>query len=115
MILPCRIHQTRCCVDPLSIALLFVACLLIPVTEAVGQYSTGSTSGSGGASSGKVAPEMTAGVDMGYDDHLLGSNANTGSSGQTSFFARENVILTYNRPMERTVLNLLAVGRFSEF
>jgi predicted porin len=54
-------------------------------------------------------------VDMGYDDHVLGSSAATSSSGQGSFFARENVVLSYNRPGERTEIGLVAVGRFDQF
>jgi hypothetical protein len=52
---------------------------------------------------------------MGYDDHVIGSSATTNSSGQTSFFARENLVLSYDRPMERTALHLIAVGRFDQF
>jgi hypothetical protein len=54
-------------------------------------------------------------VDIGYDDHVLGSNATTNSSGQSSFFARENIVLSYDRPRERTLLRLIAVGRFAQF
>jgi hypothetical protein len=54
-------------------------------------------------------------VDIGYDDHVLGSNASTSSSGQSSFFARENLVLAYDRPGERTEVRLVAVGRFSQF
>jgi opacity protein-like surface antigen len=105
MILPCRIHQPRNRADPLPLALLFAACLLASVTEAKGQYAAGPS----------VPFEITAGVDVGYDDNVLGSNATTNPSGQRSFFARENVVLSYNRPTERTELHLLAVGRFSQF
>jgi hypothetical protein len=113
MISPCRTHQTRRFVDSLPLAFLFAAFLLVPRNEAIGQSSSSSTAGAGGARS--VALDITAGVDFGYDDHVLGSSATTSSSGQSSFLVRENVVLTYNRPMERTDLRLLAVGRFDQF
>jgi hypothetical protein len=82
----------------------------------MGQYAAGSTSEEAGVSWLPSVPlDITAGVDMGYDDHVLGSNATTSSSGQSSFFARENVVLSYDRPRERTELRLVAVGRFSQF
>jgi Putative beta-barrel porin 2 len=112
MISPCRTHQTRRFVDSLPLAFLFAAFLLMPRNEAIGQ-STSSTAGAGGARS--VALDITAGMDFGYDDHVLGSSTTTGSSGQSSFLVRENVVLTYNRPMERTDLRLLAVGRFDQY
>src|SRR6266699_378171 len=102
MILPCRIHRTRRLIDSLPFALLFAAFLLAPRNEAIGQGAT-------------VPLDNTAGVDIGYDDHVIGSSATTSSSGQTSFFARENVVLSYDRPKERTELRLVAVGRFDQF
>ena len=59
--------------------------------------------------------EITAGVDFGYDDHVIGSNAAANSSGQSSFFAKENLVLTYDRPGEQTEVSLLAVGRFTQY
>jgi hypothetical protein len=109
MIWPCRIHRAGSHIDSLSLAFLFAAFLLVPWNKAIGQYATDT----GG---GQFVPfEITAGVDIGYDDRVIGSNAATSSSGQSSFFARENVILSYNRPMGRTELKLLAVGRFAQF
>jgi opacity protein-like surface antigen len=102
MILPCRIHRTRRLIDSVPLALLFAAFLLAPRNEAIGQGAT-------------VPLDITAGVDIGYDDHVIGSSATTSSSGQTSFFARENVVLSYDRPRERTELRLVALGRFSQF
>jgi opacity protein-like surface antigen len=102
MILPCRIHRTRKLIDSLPLAFLFAAFLLVPRNEAIGQGAT-------------VPLDITAGVDIGYDDHVLGNSATTSSSGQGSFFARENVVLSYDRPKERTELRLVAVGRFSQF
>jgi opacity protein-like surface antigen len=102
MILPCRIHRPRKPIDSLPLAFLFAAFLLIPRNEATGQGAT-------------VPLDITAGVDIGYDDHVLGGGATTSSSGQTSFFARENLVLSYDRARERTELRLVAVGRLSQF
>jgi hypothetical protein len=79
------------------------------------QYGAGSSEGAGVGGGRSVPLDITAGVDIGYDDHVLGSNTTTGSSGQSSFFARENIVLSYDRPRERTDLRLVAVGRFSQF
>jgi hypothetical protein len=114
MILPCRIHRPRKLIDSLPLAFLFAAFLLVPCTEAMAQYGAGSSEGAGVGGGQSVPLDITAGVDIGYDDHVLGSSA-TSSSGQTSFFARENVVLSYDRPKERTELRLVAVGRFSQF
>jgi len=111
MISPCRTHQTRRFVDSLPLAFLFAAFLLVPRNEAIGQ------AGGGGARS--VPLDITFGLDFGYDDHVLGSSNTSGttssSSGQSSFLVRENLVLTYNRPMEQTDLRLVAVGRFDQF
>jgi putative beta-barrel porin BBP2 len=115
MILPCRIHRNRYRIDPLPLALLFAALLLIPVTEAMAQYGAGSSEGAGAGGGRSVPLDITAGVDIGYDDHVLGNSTTTSSSGQSSFFARENIVVSYNRPMERTELRLIGVGRFSQF
>src|SRR4029450_1328637 len=116
MIWPCRIHRARNTCDPRPPALLFAASLLAPFAEAMGQYAAGSTSEEAGVSWFPSVPlQITAGVDIGYDDHVLGSNASTSSSGQSSFFARENLVLAYDRPGERTEVRLVAVGRFSQF
>ena len=104
MILPCRIHRIRSHIDSLPLALLFAASLLSSTSEAAG---------AGGG--GYVPLEITSGVDFGYDDHVIGSNAATSSSSQSSFFAKENLVLTYNRPEEQTEVSLLAVGRFTEY
>jgi hypothetical protein len=81
----------------------------------MGQYATGSTSEGGGAAGGPSAPfEITAGVDIGYDDHVIG-NAATSSTSPSSFFVRENLVLGYARAGERTEVRLLATGRFAQF
>jgi hypothetical protein len=87
MIWPCRIHRARNRVDSFPFALLFAVCLLAPFAEAMGQYAAGSTSEEAGVSWFPSVPlQITAGVDIGYDDHVLGGNATTSSSGQSSFF-----------------------------
>jgi hypothetical protein len=54
-------------------------------------------------------------VDFGYDDNVIGSNPAGASSSPTSFFAKENLVLTYDRPKEQTEVRVLAVGRFTEY
>src|SRR6266516_6066500 len=116
MILPCRIHRPRRLIDSLPLAFLFAASLLAPQPGAIGQDTASSTSEEAGVSWLSTIPfHLTVGVDAGYDDHVLGSNAATSSSGQSSFFARENIVLSYDRPKERSEIRLLAVGRFSQF
>jgi hypothetical protein len=106
MILPCRFHQNLGFVDSPPLAFLFAAFLLAPLNEASGQYAGG----------GRAVPfEITAGVDFGYDDHVIGSNAAANSSSPSSFFAKENLVLTYDRPGERTEFRLLTIGRFTQF
>jgi hypothetical protein len=96
MILPCRIHRIRSHIDSLPLALLFAAFLLSSTSEA-------------------VPLEITSGVDLGYDDHVIGSNAAANSNSQGSLFATENLVLTYDRPGEQTEVHLLAVGRFTQY
>src|SRR5512132_2510678 len=113
MILPCRIHRTRRLIDSLSPAFLFAAFLLISHNEAMGQYGgSGSTSEGGGS---YVPLEITTGVDFGYDDHVIGSNAAANSNSPSSFFAKENLVLTYDRPGEETEFRMLAIGRFTQY
>ncbi len=110
MISPCRTHQPRRFVDSLPLAFLIAAFLLVPRNEAIGQ--------AGGGGGRSVPLDITFGLDFGYDDHVLGSNTSSttsSSSGQSSFLVRENLVLNYNRPMERTDLRLVAVGRFDQF
>jgi hypothetical protein len=113
MILPCRIHRdrNRNRVDSLSLALLFAACLLAAVSEAMSQGTVGSTSEGAGVSWLPAVPiQITAALDGGYDDNLTLS-----PSGQGSIFTRENVVLTYARPGERTQIFVVGVGRFSQY
>jgi hypothetical protein len=78
----------------------------------------GAGAGGGGGGGSRVPVEITAGVDVGYDDHVLGSSATGNSSGQGSqgsFLSRENLVLTYDRPGEPTEVRLIGVGRFTQF
>src|SRR4030095_3706729 len=107
MILPCRIHRSRHCVEFVPFSLLFIAFLLTVASEATAQEAVGSMAEEAGVSWFPAVPvRITAGVDAGYDDHVLGSNATTSSSGQSSFFSRENLVLTYDRPGEPTEVRL---------
>jgi hypothetical protein len=118
MILPCRIHRARNRnrVDSLALALVLVSCLFAPVREAMSQDAVAAASEAAGLGWLPAVPiQITAGVDFGYDDHVNGNNATASSSGQKSFFARENLVLTYSRPTQRTQLSLIGVGRFSQF
>ena len=111
MIPPCRIHRIRSHIDSLPLALLFAAFLLSSHNEAMGQYA----GGGGGGGGGHVPLEITTGVDFGYDDHVIGSNAAAGSSSPSSLFAKENLVLTYDRLGEQTEVRMLAVGRFTQY
>jgi hypothetical protein len=116
MILPCRIHRARNRVDSLPLALALVTCLFAPVREAISQDAVAGASEAGGVSWLPAVPiQITAGVGTGYDDHVTGNTSTTSSSGQSSFFAGENLVLTYVRPTERTQVSLIGVGRFEQF
>src|SRR5436190_18185798 len=98
-------------VDPLAFMLLFAACLLAPVGKILSQEALTSASEAAGLGWLPAVPvQITAGLEMGYDD-----NVTLSSSGQGSVFARENVVLTYARPSERTQVSLIGVGRFSQY
>jgi hypothetical protein len=118
MILPGRIHgaRKRNRVDSLPLALVLVACLFYPVREATSQDAVAAASEAAGFGWLPAVPiQITAGVDIGYDDHVTGNTSTTSSSGQKSVFTRENLVLTYVRPTERTQLSLIGVGSFSQF
>ena len=111
MILPCRIHRTRNRVDSLPLALLFVVLLALQPAQTRGQETAGSPFDAAGAGWLPAIPlQITAGVDMGYDD-----NAILNTNPEASWFTRENVVLTYDRPAGATDFFLLGVGRFSQF
>jgi hypothetical protein len=110
MILPCRIHRARNRVDSLVFALLFAALLALQPEHTRGQEAAGSTFEAAGLGWLPAVPiQITAGVDTGYDD-----NVTLSPSAKSSWFATENVVLTYVRPGERTAFSLLGVGRFTQ-
>jgi predicted porin len=112
MILPCRIHRARNRVEALPLALMFATCLLaLQPGDTQAQDAAGSSFEQAGVSWLPAIPiQITAGVDAGYDD-----NATISSNGQGSLFARENIVLTYARPGQRTQFYVLGVGRFSQY
>src|SRR5213080_275151 len=113
MISPCRIHRARNRnrVDSLPLAILLATCFLASVGEVLSQEALSSASEAAGLGWLPAVPvQITAGLDMGYDD-----NVTLSSSGQGSVFARENIVLTYARPSERTQVSLIGVGRFSQY
>jgi hypothetical protein len=113
MILPCRIHRARNRnrVDSLPLALVLVTCLFAPVREAISQDAVAGASEAAGVSWLPAVPiQITAGLDTGYDD-----NVTTSPNGEGSPFARENIVLTYARPGQRTQVSLIGVGRFGQF
>ena len=112
MTLPCRIHRARNHnrVDP-PLALLFAACLMVSVSNALSQEALSSTSDAAGLGWLPAVPiQINAGLDAGYDD-----NVSLSPSGETSAFIRENVVLTYARPGERTQFFAIGVGRFNQY
>ena len=111
MILPCRIHRARNRVDSLPLALLFAASFLALQsgrTWAQAQARRSNELVSAGCQA--IPIQITAGVDTGYDD-----NVTLQPSGEGSLFTRENVVLTYDRPGERTQFFVLGVGRFTQY
>src|SRR6266480_7497935 len=93
-------------VDPLAFMLLLAACLLAPVGKTLSQEALTSASEAAGLGWLPAVPvQITAGLDMGYDD-----NVTLQPSGEGSIFTRENVVLTYARPGERTQFFVVGVG-----
>ena len=110
MILPCRIHQSPKRVGWLALALLFADSFITPF-QAIGQETSASPFEEAGIGWLPAIPiQITAGVDMGYDD-----NATLTPSGEGSLFVGENVTLTYNRRTEPTQFYLLGIGRFDQY
>ena len=113
MILPCRIHRARNRnrIDSLPLALLLVTCLFAPVREAISQDAVAGASEAAGIGWLPAVPiQIIAGLETGYDD-----NVTTSANGEGSPFARENIVLTYARPGQRTQVSLIGVGRFEQF
>jgi hypothetical protein len=110
MILPCRIHRACNCIGSLSLALLLAGLLVSKPEHARGQDAAGPFDAVGGGWLPAVPLQITAGVETGYDD-----NVTVSSPPESSWFTRENVVLTYDRPGGATELFLLGVGRFSQY
>jgi hypothetical protein len=113
MLLPCRIHGApkRNRVDSLPLTLVLAACLLAPFGETMSQETISAASEAAGLGWLPAIPiQITAGGDAGYDD-----NVTLQPSGKGSIFTRENVVLTYARPGERTQFFVVGVGRFSQY
>jgi hypothetical protein len=112
MILPCRIHQLRSHLGSLPFALLFAAfSLVLQPGRSWSQGTVGSTFEQAGVGWLPAIPiQINAGLDAGYDDNVALS-----TSGQGSIFTRENVVLTYARPGERTQFFVVGVGRFNQY
>src|SRR5437870_2971413 len=112
MILLCRIHQTRSHLGSFPLALLFAAfSLVLQPGRTWSQNAVGSTFEQAGLGWLPAIPiQINAGLDGGYDD-----NVTLSSPGQGSVFARENVVLTYDRPGQQTQFYVLGVGRFSQY
>jgi Putative beta-barrel porin 2 len=110
MILPCRIHGPVQCVDSFALVLLCAVAFMSPF-KAVGQEMSASPFEAAGIGWLPAIPiQLTAGVDIGYDD-----NATLSPNAKGSLFVGENVVLTYDRPSERTQVSLIGVGRFSQY
>ena len=79
----------------------------------------GGGAGAGGGGGGSRVPlGITAGVNLGFDNNVLGSNANTGGNGRGSLSVGENLVLTYNRPTEPgepTEVHLIGVAGFTQY
>jgi hypothetical protein len=90
---------------------VLVTCLFAPVREAISQDGVAAASEAAGVSWLPAVPiQINAGLDGGYDDNLTLS-----PSGEGSILTRENVVLTYARPGERTQFFVVGVGRFSQY
>ena len=112
MILPCRILQPRSQFGSFPLALLFATfSLVLQPGRTWSQNAVGSSFEQAGLGWLPAIPiQINAALDGGYDD-----NVTLSSSGQGSVFMRENVVLTYARPGERTQFFVLGVGRFSQY
>jgi hypothetical protein len=112
MILPCRIHRARNRnrVDSLPLTFLFAASFIVPL-QVIAQETSASPFEEAGIGWLPAIPiQITAGVDMGYDD-----NATLTPSGEGSLFVGENVVLTYNRARGPTQFYMLGIGRFNQY
>src|SRR5262249_13886143 len=112
MSLPCRNPQPRSHSGSLPLPLLFAALFLVlQPGRSWSQDTVGSTFEQAGLGWLPAIPiQINAGLDAGYDD-----NVGLSTSGQGSVFTRENVVLTYARPGQRTQFFVVGVGRFSQY
>jgi hypothetical protein len=112
MILSCRILQPRSQFGSFPLALLFAASFLVLQPGRIwSQSAVGSSFEQAGLGWLPAIPiQINAAFDVGYDDNVALS-----SSGQGSVFTRENVVLTYAHPGERTQFFVIGVGRFSQY
>jgi hypothetical protein len=112
MILSCRILQPRSQFGSFPLALLFAAFSLVLQPGRIwSQNAVGSSFEQAGLGWLPAIPiQINAALDVGYDD-----NVTLSSSGQGSVFTRENVVLTYARPGQRTQFFVMGVGRFSQY
>jgi len=129
MILPCRTRRIRRFIDSLSLAFLSLAFSLTLHDQAMAQYGAASVSGAGavgggggshaGGGGGSYVPlGITAGVNLGFDNNVLGSNTNSGGNGRGSLSVGENLVLTYDRPTEPgepTEVHLIGVADFTQY
>src|SRR5437899_6102684 len=118
MISPCRIHRARNRnrVDSLPLAILLATCFLASVGEVLSQEALSSASEAAGLGWLPAVPvQITAGLDMGYDDNVTLSSAGQGQGAQGSVFARENVVLSYDVLGEPREVAWIGVGRFSQY
>ena len=120
MSLPCRTCRSRNCVRSFCFVLLLGFWFAGPLARAASYEASsspqpGATPQATTTAKARTSPfEITAGVDLGYDDNVIGSSS-TNSNGQASFFTRESLVLTYDRPMEQTEIHAIGVGRFTQF
>jgi Putative beta-barrel porin 2 len=110
MILPCRIHEPAQRVDSLALALLFAVAFMTPCKAIAQETPASPFEGAGIGWLPAIPIQITAGLDMGYDD-----NATLTPSGKGSLFAGENVVLTYSRPGDATQFSVLGIGRFDQY
>jgi hypothetical protein len=81
----------------------------------VGAVGGGGGSHAGGGGGSYVPLEITAGVDLGFDNNVFGSNATNGGNGRGSLSVGENLVLGYDRFAEPTEVHLIGVGRFTQY
>ena len=86
-------QQSRHRIRALAFVLVSAACLLVPAGRVMCQEV-----------------QVTAEADAGYDD-----NVNAGASGGGSPFVNGNVVVTYDRPIGRTQINLIGVAGYTPY